>query len=162
MQTLREFLEQCSSAAEKVFDRNGVLLPMYHILAQDGHELLLPPPPGLSKNEGIALVKLLFRQMRPQRYLFCDEAWTINAGNAEAAAQIDEYLKQGGLVKNHPKRQEIVLFQAEDRAEGELTAWRSIIRRRGRKPRLGPLSLDWYTSREGRMVGLLPREGALH
>jgi hypothetical protein len=159
---LKQFLEQTSEQVEQLFKKTGRLLPMYHVVEQNGRHVIMPPPPDATKDEAIALIKALFLLIRPQRYIFCDEAWTIDAHGEEAIARAIDFVRSHGSAKDHPDCKEVVIFQAEDRQAGQLTGRRLIIRRAGRKPRLGPLQIDDTISSEGRMVGLLPRDGSVH
>jgi hypothetical protein len=160
MQSMRAFVETISKTIEKLFDRQGLILPMYHVIERDGTVSVLPAP-ARDKDASVALVRAFFEICRPQRYLFVDEAWTVMATDADIA-QLEAYVQRVGSLKDHPQRIEVVMFQVEDRDEGQLTASRRIVRPAKGKPRLGPLEFDdGPSSSEGRMVGLLPREGSL-
>src|SRR6516225_7669132 len=104
---LKQFLEQTSEQVEQLFKKTGRLLPMYHVVEQNGRHVIMPPPPDATKDEAIALIKALFLLIRPQRYIFCDEAWTIDAHGEEAIARAIDFVRSHGSAKDHPDCKEV-------------------------------------------------------
>jgi hypothetical protein len=160
MNTLREMLDFASDLAETRFNVVGRLWAMWHAVRENGEHLVIPGPIGATKDQTAAAARLYFKQQRVVRYVFIDEAWTIEiAGGksmAEAEAQANAWLTEHGSLANHPQRREIVTFLCED-ATGMLTAEREIIRKVNSRARLGPLRLMDSRESSGRFVGMLPR-----
>lgn len=156
--TLHAFVEQASRAAEKIFNKRGRLLPMWHYVDREGAEHVMPAPPMPDKDTSAMLMRALFVLEGVTRCIFIDEAWIVDSTvspDLGMEAAIRAAKKQG--LANHPARQEIVMFAAEDRSEGMLLARRMIERPAGRKPHLGPLIVvSGMGHMEGRFVGMLP------
>jgi len=93
------------------------------------------------------------------RYVFIDEAWTIDnrKGNLPEI-DIKKAYREG--IRNHPDRREVIWFNAENRRGEMLTASRFILRPEHGKATLAPLRIDDMTDVQssGRMVGLLQPE----
>jgi hypothetical protein len=157
-QQLRDLIAFASDFSERHFAAKGVIHPMWHAFTSSG-EQFIEAPPFDDKDLAAAMIRALFDLRDVVRYVFIDEAWTV-----ERPITDDEYrtVQRIGL-SNFPGRSEIVMFSGEDREYGGMiTAKRSIIRPKG-KPYLGPLVWDErYTHSEGRMVGMLPARGPKH
>jgi hypothetical protein len=152
---LRSLIEFASANAEKLFRRQGRLLPMYHAIATNGEHKILTP--SLSdKDLAVAMVKAWFVIENIDRYVFIDEAWIVDARGGGPELDVEKARRYG--ISNHPDRREIVMFAAENHRE-MLTARRFILRPEIGKPSLSPLVIDeQFDHSEGRMVGLLSKE----
>ena len=161
MSTLRQFVERTSDTIEKVFRRIGMIRPMFHVVQRDGNEFVIPGDLSDNKDLTVAMARAAFKMCDAVRYLFVDEAWTVMVTGPDADRLLEEVVRSG--ASNHPQRQEIIMISAEDEAEGQLLARRTIIRPKGAKPYLGPLVIDTETRQsEGRFVGLLPQRATVH
>lgn len=86
----------------------------------------------------------------------------MEAQDDAASEQLRSYMQEHSL-EHLPGRKEVLLFSAEDQAEGSIMAMRDIIRPARGRARLGPLDLKaGHGTLEGRMVGLLPPAGTRH
>lgn len=154
-ESLREFIEDASAGVERIFEATGRILPFYHFVSPRVGEVAVPAPPCDSKDEAVAVMRAVLAEAKATRVLFVDEAWTVVRQGTRA--DLDQ-LQNEAPPRLQPDRNEVVVFQAEDAVEGELTAYRDIVREDGKRPRLGPLVIKGravYST--GRMVGLLPR-----
>jgi hypothetical protein len=160
---LRELLAFTSGQCDKIFARNGVIYPMWHAVTSTG-ESFIETPPFDDKDLAVAMIRALFDLKDVVRYVFVDEAWTLNR---MIRPEEDENIRREGIA-NHPDRVEVVMIQGEDRDCGQIMLHRDVIRPAKGKPYLGPLqSLDDLSfmpqgasvQSEGRMVGLLPVRG---
>jgi hypothetical protein len=156
---LVELIEEASGAAEGVFMRKGVFLPLWHMITADGQHVFSGPLSN-HKDFGVALIKALMLFHKVVRYVFVDEAWILDRRHSSIDKTELARINRDGLA-DHPERQEVLMFSAEDQTVGMRSARRAIIRRPGRKATLGPLIIDPpFDLSEGRMVGLLPKLGA--
>jgi hypothetical protein len=154
-ETLRQFIEAASFGAEKIFRKQGVITPMWHCVKADGSEFVMNAPDG-SKDVSAAIARAYFELNGVVRCMFIDEAWIVEADGDLASDELLAIYRSQGSIADHPKRQEVVAFIAEDQSGGTLQARRPIIRPRHGKPRLGPLHFDDdITQSEGRLVGML-------
>jgi len=153
---LRSLIELASWKIEKIFRIRGEILAMWHYVKADGEHVIMPPP-AVDKDISCTLMRVLFEIDNVVRYLFIDEAWMAHI---EDDAKLADWLKSGHPVRAHPKRREIVVFAGED-SESAMQAHRDIIRPQHGKPHLGPLVFDHFTESQGRLIGMLPRKGAL-
>lgn len=153
---LRALIDYASGFAEKRFAKTGVVYPLWHAVKSNGESFVMPAPAG-GKDLGVAIIRAAFEIEDVVRYVFMDEAWTLD--QPVARAEIDFMQRHG--VRAHPDRVEIVMFSGEDAESGRmLMSKRRIIRPANGKPRLGPLEeLPTGGHSEGRMVGLLPVKG---
>lgn len=164
---LRAMLDYASRFAERQFNRAGEVRPMWHAVTRGGESLIMPPPIGAAnKDESVALMRALFELRDVVRYLFLDEAWTL-----DKLVEGDELAIERTGLGQHPERVEIVMFSGEDHEAGMLMGHRRIFRPAGRKPYLGPLVMqdehpamaaarsERIAETSGRLVGLLPNRG---
>jgi hypothetical protein len=109
-----------------------------------------------TKNEALAIIRAYMELNGIVRYLCISECWSDIPENETEAAQLSEWLEQhDGNIVGYPNRKDLVMFYGEDETCTSF-ATRSIIRKPGRKPRLGPLKfLDGLP--EGRMTGMIGR-----
>lgn len=160
MITLREFVEAASVTAEAIFAESGTIRPMYQIVL-GAEEHVVVAAPRLPKDQSVAAMRAIFTAVEATRYLFVNEAWTVATDKATDDG-VQAFVEQGGSLEHWNGRREVVMFLAEDDAEGLLQAEREIIREDGAPPKLGPLRfLESGGVVSGRMVGLLPHKGAL-
>jgi hypothetical protein len=89
-----------------------------------------------------------------RRYAFAAQAWA-----AEADDDVKAHMIGGGSVGMHPKRREVIRFQAGDDLQ-TLIATREIIWLQGRKATLGKLQIKCPEGIAGRFVDLLPTPAA--
>ena len=151
MGTLREFLDIADKIVVKQFDQTGHISPMYHIVDDDGRDMVMAAPP-LDKDTMVKLMRVYLANLKAKRYLYIDEAWLATGkGVHDHAAH--------SSLEHFPGRSEVVMYCAEDQNEPMILASREIIREPNAKPCLGPLDIWPFDRSEGRMVGLLiPRE----
>jgi hypothetical protein len=151
---LREFIEAASKGVELFFAKSGRVLPFYHFVSPIVGEVAMPAPP-LDKDAAVAVMREILAQTKATRVLFVDEAWTVVRHGTRD--QLDK-IKDEPPPREQPDRREVVVFSGEDADEGELMAYRDIVREDGKPPRLGPLVVrERAVYSVGRMVGLLPR-----
>jgi hypothetical protein len=163
MSKLREMIEHASAWAEKRFAKTGEIAPIWHAIKADGQDLVLPAPPGLSKDLATVLARAVFEVENVERCVLINEAWTARGIGEEATQRVQAWLDtHNGSIHDYPDRVEVVMFVGEDASEGMITAHREIKRPKNGKPRLGPLQfLEGFSSVQGRIVGMLPRRGAV-
>jgi hypothetical protein len=148
----RDMIAAASAVCEKRFAREGALSPIWHLVTADGGNIITATP-NLSKDEASIVLRALFELRQVVRYLFVDEAWTIDQPVDDAV--LARITREG--VAAQPGRIEIVMFSGEDRECGQLLARRRIIRPAKGKPYLGPLKYtDVRGETSGRFVGMLP------
>jgi hypothetical protein len=153
---LRGMLDGASRWADGWFAQYGIINPMWHVALADGREMVLPSPHP-DKDVAESLVRAVFKQLDVVRCIYVDEAWTVEV-QLDDTADIERVERDG--ASGHPRRQEIVMFAAEDQF-GTLIGVRSIERPANAKPYLGPLDVEAPPASEGRFVGMLPRHGAV-
>ena len=147
-------MRSVSRVIEPIFAQTGQVLPMYHIIAPLG-ETVIPAPPVDDKDVAVQIIRLLLEKVEATRVCYVDEAWTVERKGTRD--DLDR-LRNMPPPSEQPDRQEIVLFSVEDVSLGELLGHRDIIRKAGKRPRLGELVIHERTTISvGRMVGLLPR-----
>jgi hypothetical protein len=153
---LRRLIELVSATIEPTFRKEHSLWPsLWHCIDRDG-DMHVVAAPDESKNTAAVLMRAFMEVHDIVRYCYAAEAWTVTGRD------VGRYIARGGKAEDHPNRQEVVFFSAEDES-GMLTASRLILRRIGKNPRLGPLvinDMQGWTS-EGRLVGMLPRRGTV-
>lgn len=158
--TLREFVETASARTEKVFNITGKVPSMYHFVVE-GKDVILPAPP-YPKDIALVLMRETFKLLDVTRYVFIDEAWTVLLQKTENVTSVDAAMaraKEQLPPSEHPDRQEVVMFFAEDEAEGFFLARRFIERDADGKGTLGPLDTEQPLISAGRITGLLPVKG---
>jgi hypothetical protein len=165
---LQRLVEYCSHSCEAIFRDTGELQPMYHAVRETGENTVIAAPPWNNaalpwnnsddKDMAVEAVRQLFRELAVVRYVFVCEAWLLIQPSAEDMEQVE---RLGVSVSSHPKRQEAVVFTAED-LDWAVMAHRMIERREGRPPRLAPLTFLPFDRAEGRMTGLLTPRGKSH
>jgi hypothetical protein len=158
-------LEFASTAVEQLFRNRGKVFPMYHVVKADGAQEVIQAPPLDDKDAAVALMRAYFELFDIKRYVFVDEAWSLNTkGMSKAAAEAAIAWCHEHGVTSHPRWVEEVIFVIEDEF-GLMIARRRIERPEHGKARLGPLTglagPDGGGRYEGRMVGLLPRKGRM-
>jgi hypothetical protein len=159
--TKRDLIESASAQAESIFNKTGVVPPVWLVTTPDRRVLLPPPPHVRDKDIAMAMIRVALKKLDATACVYVDEAWLLMGRAAKGQAEI-EVAKVRGTIRDHPERVEVVVFNAED-ATGMLMGYREIIRRPGSRARLGPLELPLQdeprTTYEGRMVGMLPQRG---
>jgi hypothetical protein len=159
---LREMIAIASDACDVAFRKTGMVTPLWFAISASGEQFDVEPPSFLDKDTCVALVRAFFCVKDVVRYIFVDEAWTIER-TINDKAELDLIYRHG--VASHPDRVEVVVIQGEDRDCGQLVAHRRIMRPANRQPYLAPLKmmidLRAGGQSEGRMVGMLPPRGTL-
>jgi hypothetical protein len=160
---LRAMIDDASQFCAKQFARKGEVLPLWHAVAGDGEQLILPPPCE-DKDAAAALIRALFELRDVRRYVYMSEAWTL-----ARRIEPDEFARiQHAGVSAHPERIEVVMLMGEDRDCGQIMAERRIVRPANRRAYLEPLRTlidlprvprDSTIRSEGRLIGLLPVRG---
>lgn len=146
---LRKFVEEVADKIDIVFNHSLEIVPMWHIIAGDGEELILPSI-APDKDMACLFAQAFMAVTEAKRYVFIDEGWM-------AFVKDESKIPISGGVKEIPGRKEIVMFMAEDIDEGTIMAHREIIRPEGKRPYLGPIKIsDSGGVSEGRFCGLLP------
>jgi hypothetical protein len=156
--SLRDFVTAVSRTAEKIFYKHGGLGPMWHYLDRDG-TYHVHKAPNADKDTSTAIMRALLELVGATRCLFVDEAWIVatKASDPDYETFIEEAKVKG--VSDHPRRQEVIMFAAEDQREGFLMARCSIERLSSGKVKIGPLIIDErFDNMEGRLVGMLPKQ----
>ena len=148
---LADMIHRVSEAVEDIFRNTGEIRPMYEAVKPDGERMVVRVP-GYDKDLDVALIKAFFAIENIDRYVYVAEAWTL-----ETKMDIDVEQVQREGVRNHPDRREAVMFMAESRDGGILSARRYILRPEHGKAKLAPLHINDLTNAEssGRIVGLL-------
>jgi hypothetical protein len=156
-------IESASASAEMLFYKQGEVLPIWQCIDENGKFILLAHPPTDDKEEAFALIKEALPKLKIIRVLFINEAWTLKEErSAPTGAELDRVMREG--LRNHPKRNEVVMFWGEDYENGVVTACRKIIRAKGSAPMLGPLEFDTLgpgTVSQGRLASMLPPRGKM-
>jgi len=130
----------------------GHVAAMWHFIKSNGdHVVTLAPP--VDKDTAAALMRAVFEAEEAVAVLYIDEAWTFMSSDMDEVAA---HLASGKGAEQHPKRIEVVMFNAEDET-GNLMGVRRIERPPGKPAQLGPLELEQWTESHGRMVGMIPR-----
>jgi hypothetical protein len=158
-QKLRGMIHVVSRFVDLWYERHDELRGMYHAEMPNGQPLLIPTPP-IPKDEGVALIRELFAERGIVRYVFLDEAWTLDTTRANVSeADFARAMREGLRDFDHPARCEMVMITAEDR-ERQMLARREIIRPAVGRLHCGPLTIDERPMMSaGRMVGLLQPQG---
>jgi hypothetical protein len=138
---LEKLTRKVAVLAEQIFNSEGAVRPYFYGQTKKKRCIFDPDRAGVIKNfddkektivSGMA--ELLFALFEVDRYVYIAEAWMLWADNAEEAKEIQKVLD--GVVKgvrNHPKRIEVVTFQAEDIDGNSISGYQSIIRPAGFK-----------------------------
>ena len=150
---LTRMIEKASRNIEQIFSFTGSVAAMWHYVRADGDEVVMLAPLDLDKDEAVLIVRKLLADENAVAVLFMDEAWSFVTSDPQEAA---EWLASGRNASTHPRRREVVHFQAEDET-GALIAMRDIVRTPGQPPTLGPLVVEESDMAVGRFVGMLPR-----
>jgi hypothetical protein len=163
---LRDLIMFASDFCDRQFAAKGIVYPLWHAVTSSG-EQFYETSPLQDKDLAVAMIRALFDLRDVVRYVFIDEAWTLNRMLQPGE---EEKVRRDGLSK-HPDRMEVVMISGEDHECGQMMVHRNIIRPAKGKPYLGPLQdLDdlpfippggGVAQSEGRMVGLLPRRGTM-
>jgi hypothetical protein len=157
MSELRALFEFADKQSVRIFRQNGRILPMYHAITEDGTNFVTPPFSD-NKDEAVAVIRAMFQVRKVVRYVFIDEAWILDITRTGIdEADLDRITRAG--LEHHPDRREILMLCAEDRSGARMMGHRFILRPEHGKPKLSPLTMLGDGQTEGRMVGLLQREG---
>jgi hypothetical protein len=160
---LRKMIAVTSRACDVAFRGTGMVAPMWFAVSASGEKFDVEPPSFLGKDTCVAMVRAFFKTKDVVRYVFVDEAWTIERAINDKA-ELDSIYRHG--VASHPDRVEVVVIQGEDRDCGQIVAHRRIMRPANQRPYLAPLEVlieprGAALQSEGRMVGMLPPRGTL-
>lgn len=155
MKPLEQFVEDVSKYVSAAFDKHGFMTPVYFFIDRAGRQGMFPSPPVGDPDFAALIVRKLLADLDVVRVALADEAWTAEIRTTDPE-EVKRLYMQGARCQ--PNRQEVLMIQAEDAIEGELTAHRIITRKDG-KPVLGELKIEKYSRSEGRVVGLLPARG---
>lgn len=153
---LRRMIDAVSRFAETEFARTREIVPMFHAITATGQTVIEPWPVYLGKDAAAALMRQFFAAADVVRYVYVNEAWTLDIVGLPEAEQ-RRIIATG--CADHPQRKEVVMISGEDRDCGQMLANRPIVRPSIGAPYLGPLTLDQFPQSEGRMVGMLPVRG---
>ena len=143
--TLKELMAYCGSMVESLFRKFNVIRPLYLVFLDDD-VFIMPAPEVTDKDMAVEMVRAAFAEMRPEAYIYMDEAWLVKS---------DEKIDDSKSLEGHPDRQEVIHMFIETCAGGSCMAFRNILQRN--PPLLGPMEIkENYAIIEGRMCGLLP------
>lgn len=154
---LQALIEFASKQAETIFNKTGVIYPLYHAIKSHGERMVFSPPLVIDdKDVMVAMVKTFLAEHEVESYVFMDEAWTVEIKDKKLRPSEVQRLMRAGAA-HHQDRREVVMFSAENRKGEMLTASRYILRPEISKPRLSPLKISDMSNctSSGRMVGLL-------
>lgn len=160
MPGLQQLVDIAVMVAERCFEQDGYVAPVYLMVEADGSIAVVAPPAGDDRDLAVAAVREFMRAHAVARYVFVSEAWTVEAAGEAGIAGV---LPLAGRLAEHPDRVEVLLLVCEDACAGQRVYRRRIVREPGRRPRLGPLERqdgqdgEAAVESQGRMVGLLPR-----
>lgn len=149
---LESMMKAASAGAERLFEKNGCMGPMYYAVRRNGEAFAFSPPG--TKNKSIAIVREIFERLDVVRYTFVDEAWFLETQIDPSSAERAKIDREG--IADNSDSVEVVLIMGED-AEGQRIAMRRIVRPDGKPPYLEPMEFEDMSQSEGRMTGLLPR-----
>jgi hypothetical protein len=143
-----------TTLVEKLFAEHGRIAAVYVIIT--GDNIVVVPAPPLPKDIGLQLIRQVMKAMKPDAYVYIDEAWVLSGTGPREDFPRD--------ISEHPDRKEVVHVFGEDYETGALMARRSITRPENAPAQLGPLEFvsQDYVRMEGRMVGLLPARGRMN
>ena len=153
MQKLRDLLEIVDQTTVKIFDMKGEVLPMWHLVDENGKHIIVPHPMFLGKDAALSFMRDWMQHKKIIRAAFISEIW-VNTAKTEAEA---DALCEGSL-EGKPGTTEALLYSLEDYESGQLMASRAV-RRIGGLAKLEELEISNYPSMKGRMVGFLPARG---
>ena len=152
MITLRQLIELISTDyVQDMFSDHGEVAPVFFGL--DPNQKMTVVTIGGTPEGGLEVEPLreIARQRQMTMCVTVFEAW----GLSTAERPSDEILRRG-IPRDHPDREEIVMFSGEGPDE-YLMGRRRIVRTPGHDPCLGPLEIVGARRSEGHMIGLLPR-----
>jgi hypothetical protein len=150
---LRDIIKVASIAVAAMFAKRGMISPMWHYVEIDGTRHVIPAPSD-DKDTSVAAMRALFAFTPVQRYVFVGEAWRLQTSDPAEADRMRD-------LERHPRREEIIMFCAEDAQLGGMMASRVIERGPGRRARPGPLVfVEAAGAIEARFMGMLPRKSA--
>ena len=160
---LMKLIEVASTFAEMWFVQHDEMFGLYHVESKEGDHAVIPVPPGIDKDFATDFMRELFEKLDVERYVYMNEAWTLDSEYAHVSDDDIKRANREGLATfNHPARIEVVMITAENR-EQQILATRKIIRPPKRRLRLGPLIIDKRPMLSGgRMIGLLRPQGTAH
>jgi hypothetical protein len=166
--SLRAFVEQASQMIEVLFAEHHYVIAMFQFVTGDDQKIIMPfnlvasdeelamPVTANTKDECAARAREVFAAHKAKRYVLIDEAWRIE--ESKITPEVEAAVRNNVSLENIEGRVETVIFYAEDRDSGRVSAHRDIIRKVNSRPRLGPLVFDGQGPQlKGRMFGLLPR-----
>ena len=145
---LTKMIEDASRRVEKNFRKRRDIIPQCHALAGDGEwfSLVTPATNAHQKEINAIMVRALFADRSVQRYIYVAEIWTVEG---------DKNDNPSGSLEFHPRREEAVIFIAEDRLRGMVIGIR-YIDRTGKRPKLKPLEIHSdATTISGRFASML-------
>lgn len=154
---LQELFETATKIAHALFEHDHEVLPMWHIVKDDGTHALIPTPWASDdeKDRTIDALRDIFKKEHVQRYAFICEAWSVLASDRRQAQDvIDKRPSQ------HPDRREVLRVTAEERNGKTLSGMYYILRPEHGPPKLSPFHQDppdLETS--GRLTGLFVEYG---
>jgi len=128
-----------SGFAEFAFNRDGIIYPLFH--AENATEAFVISPgqfAGDHKDGVAAMLAKFFAEKNIERFVFVDEAWTLNAvrPNGVDPAEMEKIRREG--ISAHPDRREVVMIHGQDINEMRIIS-REILRPKDGKPTLGPV-----------------------
>ena len=152
----RELIRRVSTVIEEMFATQGQIITISHYKGDSGEGFLTSEMHDANEKEATAIaVRQILADENAVWVIVITEAWVVR-GSKEEIGDIDH---RKGLAE-HPKREELVMYQLEDEdLMMGVSAVQEIVRPPDRPPHLGELKwLEPSMFTEGRLVGLLPRK----
>jgi hypothetical protein len=147
----KHHIERACEAASAIFLADGEFHLLFHFGKAGGDEQVVMPPPGADKDATAMALRGVLAAFDAEWVVVVTEAWTTQL-------RLDEPIPRS--LENHPGREEVLIYQLEDRDAGMVGARQQIIREPGKPVRLGPLTaMEIPRASYGRLVGLLPPKG---
>ena len=149
--TLTDLFHVAAKNAARMFETSDdhEVLPMWHVVAGNGDNILVATPwsDDDEKDNALDAMRVIFRKHHAKRFAFITEAWIRQAASLEDASN--------GRVSEHEDRREVLMVSAEDRDGRALMGWFYILRPEHGPPKLSEFHTQPFNGQVGRMHGLL-------
>lgn len=143
---LERLVRKVAILAGQKFEQGAGLHPFFYGIQDDGKRFIFDPYAlgllpydmdydGALKQAISNCAEMLFAMHKVKRYVYVSEAWMLTYDKNVTPEEIEKAMKEG--VSNHPKRVEVIIFQAEDMDGNAISGVQSIVR-----PSLGQPYLD--------------------
>lgn len=164
---LERLVRKVAILAQQRYATIGYMAPLFYGIRDNGSRFIFDPDAlGLiegdydrqTKDAVVNCVQMLFALHHIRQYVYASEAWMVATSFGTTQKEILELAKDQVSISKHPKRVEVLIFEAEDMEGNRISGRQSIIRPAGQKPYLDDdLELEdateWDTT--GRFTHLL-------